>query len=187
MEKMSIAEYAKLVKVTPRRVYAWRDEGKFSEGTLFREGGKLMLDVDRANADLHRTKDPARSQADIPEPAEMRQTIEAAGLDGVPDFQESKALHEHYKAALKKLEFDEKAGTLVKKEDVNKEMFECARGTRDALMAIPNRVASVLAAETDADAIKNRLDGEIRVALQQVIAMLKETTASDNRERADAQ
>lgn len=66
-------------------------------------------------------------------------------------------------------------GKYVLESDVDKEAFECARATRDQMMAIPDRLDSVLAAESDPHEINRMLTLEVRKALDRVIAILEET------------
>lgn len=53
------------------------------------------------------------------------------------------------RAELLHLELDLKRGNLVRAEDVRKAAFDKARVARDRLMAIPDRLAPLLAAESD--------------------------------------
>ena len=70
------------------------------------------------------------------------------------------------KGQREKLKLQVERGELIKKADVEKEAFECARTARDALLNIPSRVSSVLAAKTKEVEVEKILDKEIRQALE---------------------
>jgi hypothetical protein len=107
-------------------------------------GGSL----DWTSSSLHRPPTPAatpRTSADVctgvpPEARLMRTSVsrirEAARADAA-------------RAELLEYELEQKRGNLVRAEDVKRAAFEKARVARDALMAIPDRLAPLLAAESD--------------------------------------
>ncbi|MFH0730749.1 MAG: hypothetical protein V2B19_30940 [Pseudomonadota bacterium] len=57
-------------------------------------------------------------------------------------------------------------GKLVNFEDMKREIFSGSRMVRDAIMNIPDRVAAIIAAETDEHKVRLLLDREIRQSLQ---------------------
>jgi phage terminase Nu1 subunit (DNA packaging protein) len=63
-------------------------------------------------------------------------------------------------------------GSLLHRAVVQREQFESARAVRDALLNIPDRLASELAAESDATAVHARLDAELRECLESVAELL---------------
>ena len=77
-------------------------------------------------------------------------------------YQTSRAVREAYLARLAKLEFEERQGKLVSADDVKVVAFNAARRARDLLMAMPDRVSSVLAATDDPVEIRRVLNAEIR-------------------------
>lgn len=54
---MSSADFARAVKVTPGRVSQWKSEGKISGAALVEKDGRILIDAERACADLGRTLD----------------------------------------------------------------------------------------------------------------------------------
>lgn len=165
MDMLNMKLYGERIGVSRQRVSAYIKSGQITKASLVKIGKRTLIDPGVADADLRRSLDPSKSMAVIPE-FEKRETIQAAGLDADSrDYQQSRALHEYYRAALKKLEYDAKAGDLVDRVTVETEAFECARTVRDAMQAIPNRLSAVLAAETDADRVEKALHDEIRTAL----------------------
>jgi hypothetical protein len=88
-----------------------------------------------------------------------------AGGGNSAEFTKARTVHEHYRARLAKLAYDEKAGTLVSKAEVETAAFNQYRQFRDAMLGIPDRVSAMLAAEADAARVYDILATEIRRAL----------------------
>ena len=70
------------------------------------------------------------------------------------------------KAKLLEIKARVEAGKYVDADEVKVAAFNKARVVRDALMNIPERLAAVLAAETDASRVHAMLTSEIRAALE---------------------
>ncbi len=83
----------------------------------------------------------------------------------VSQYTKARAVREHYQARLAKLEYEEKVGSLVSKDEVKVEAYNKFRTYRDGMLNIPDRVSSVLAAESDAAKVHAILTAEIRKAL----------------------
>lgn len=66
------------------------------------------------------------------------------------------------RAELLEYQLQEKQGKLVRAEDVRRAAMEKARVARDALLGIPNRLAPILAAESDPAKVHGRLAEELR-------------------------
>lgn len=66
-----------------------------------------------------------------------------------PSLAQSRAVREAYQARLAKLEFEQKTGRLVSADEVKARAFRMARGARDALLTMPDRLAPILASSTD--------------------------------------
>jgi len=110
-----------------------------------------------------------------PRPADADEKILVAaakiGLtaDEIPSLMESKTLEAAYKAKLAKIEYEEKSKILVEAEAVKKEAFRVARITRDAMLAIPDRLAAELAGMTEPFVIHAKMMAEIRTAIAEVV------------------
>lgn len=85
-----------------------------------------------------------------------------------PDYQTSRAIREAYAARLAKLEFEERTGKLISSDEVEMRTFNLARRLRDRMQTLPRRLAAALAAEQDPRVIEQRLDDEIRQALEEL-------------------
>ena len=82
-----------------------------------------------------------------------------------PKFVESQARREMFKAKLTELEYLERVGTLVRKDKVEEEAFRKWRIARDAILSIPDRLAGLLAAQTDLTKCRELLRAELRRVL----------------------
>jgi hypothetical protein len=78
----------------------------------------------------------------------------------------SKQVKQEYEAKMAKLEYDKAIGSVLDKEQAEKDEFRNARIVRDTLMRLPDRLAAVLASETDQNKIHTLLTTEIRQALE---------------------
>ncbi len=85
---------------------------------------------------------------------------------GAPSYATSRAIREAYAARLAKITYEEKSKALVDAARVQAEAFRRARDARDAVLAVPGRLAAILAAETDTAVIEARLTDELRAALE---------------------
>ena len=74
-------------------------------------------------------------------------------------------MRENYLARLAKIEFEERSGKLVSRDEVQVAAFNKFRTFRDGMLNIPDRVAAVLAAESDPARVHEILATEIRKAL----------------------
>lgn len=83
-------------------------------------------------------------------------------------YTKARAVRESYLARLAKLEFEERSGKLVSREEVTVAAFTNSRTIRDNLLNIPDRIAALLAAENDAVRTHRILTDEIRKALHEL-------------------
>jgi len=86
-------------------------------------------------------------------------------IEREPSYQEQRAKRESYQAALTRLDLLERMGRLTSTEGVEKAAGAAARMVKEALLVIPDRVAALVAAETDPARVHAILTNEIRQAL----------------------
>jgi hypothetical protein len=67
-----------------------------------------------------------------------------------------------------------KRGELLAARVVERENYEAAKGIRDAILNVPDRIAAELAAEPDAGRLHARLVAELRKALESIAEVLDE-------------
>ena len=86
----------------------------------------------------------------------------------VMSFAEARALREHYRAELARLEYEQRVDGLLDAEEVRAAAFTCARRARDLLLAMPDRVAPVVAGLTDVGECHRVLETEVARALDEL-------------------
>ena len=74
-------------------------------------------------------------------------------------------MREAFRAKMAKLEYEEKSGTLTEAAKVRQDAFKAGRIIRDELLAIPDRMADVLAAEDDPRKVRELLQEELEAIL----------------------
>lgn len=82
-----------------------------------------------------------------------------------PSFAQSRAIKEAYNARLAKLAYEEKSGALVRTDTVKVAWFNTLRVLRDRALNLPDRLAPLLAAETDPKIVRDLLEEELRTVL----------------------
>lgn len=96
------------------------------------------------------------------------------GPDAAADLSLERALLARAQRARLEREAEAAAGRLVPADRVYAEAFKTGRIVRDALLAVPDRLAAELAAENDATVVHFRLSTEIRVGLREALKLLQE-------------
>lgn len=91
-----------------------------------------------------------------------------AGINSGPSYAQSRAIKEAYNARLAKLEYEEKSGALVRTDSVKVSWFNVLRVLRDRALNLPDRLAPLLASETDPKLVRELLDAELRQILNDV-------------------
>ena len=165
---VSQAEYARQRGVS--RQYVGQMVAK---GVIPLRGRKV--DPAEADAALAAVREPARSERRAkpePEPA-PKPSLPATDLPALPQSGDLPTLllktrikSEVEKAKLLEIKARVEAGKYVDADEVKAAAFNKARVVRDALMNIPERLAAVLAAETDAARVHALLSAEIRSACE---------------------
>jgi hypothetical protein len=165
MPVVSLRAYAKHRGVTLKAVQKAIQSGRI------RTTSDGKIDVDQADADWVRNTGPRQAtiatSSPVPRraqtPAETPRPEPAAA--GPLDYARARAVRENYLARLAKIEFEERSGKLVSRDEVQVAAFNKFRTFRDGMLNIPDRVAAVLAAESDPARVHEILATEIRKAL----------------------
>jgi hypothetical protein len=166
---VSLRGYAKHRGVSLRAVQKAIQSGRIQPTA----SGKIDIEV--SDAQWQRNTGPRPTTRTAPPSAKTnaaRQLVEQplrADTPGQPglDYSRARAVRENYLARLTKIEFEEKSGNLVSKQEVEVAAFNRYRTFRDNMLNIPDRLAALLAAEVDPASIHEMLTGEIRRALQE--------------------
>jgi hypothetical protein len=127
------------------------------DGRIPASNGKI--DPVAADAAWKANTDPSKQTGSIAEPA-------AGSAKG--SYATSRAVRESYLARLAKLEYEEKAGRLVSADEVRITTFNLARSARNMLLALPDRLAPILAAMTSAREVHALLMTELRRVCEEI-------------------
>ncbi len=168
MPKVSVKEYAGHRGVTERQIRRYLSDGMIPPAALSKKGRFILIDTDKADRILDKAFLSSKVVSPrTPRPQVMARISKKGGTSGL-DFTEARTLKERYKAALLKIELDEKTGRLVDSEAVKVAAFNKARAVRDSLLNIPDRISPILAAEKDQMKVADILTREIRTALEEL-------------------
>lgn len=80
-------------------------------------------------------------------PAMRRQAEDDGEAFGAAQYTKARAVREHYQARLAKIEYEERVGNLVSKDEVKVAQFQIDRTRRDAMLNIADRVCAAIAAD----------------------------------------
>jgi hypothetical protein len=164
---MNLRKYAEDRKVEYTQLSKWAGQGRFSSDAM-RKDGRLWVVVDPQELDrqVAAAKAPdrgGREGAPAIDQALQQQQNQAAAI---PSFAQSRAIREAYAARLTRLEFDQRSAKLIDKAELKMKLAKLHMAVRDSLRTIPDRVAPIVAAETDQAKIHAMLLKEIGQALE---------------------
>jgi len=133
------------------------------KGIIRLRDGKV--DTEQARAAMKANADPASLLREDSPP----EVIPAAGsAAGGVDFITARTMREAFRAKLAKLEYEEKSGKLTDAARVRNDAFKAGRIIRDELLAIPDRLADVLAAEDDPATVRKIIFDELELVLNRI-------------------
>lgn len=141
--------------------------------------GQPRADKARAAAAAKR---PAAAPPPDEEPERAPVPPPAAVFDDQPipmqagAYQKARAMREAYAAKLAQLDYQQKMGQLVSKDDMKSSLFSAGRQLRDSLTQLPSRLAPQLASETDQHVISMMLATEINAALKELAHAFQRAT-----------
>ncbi|MCK7615194.1 winged helix-turn-helix domain-containing protein [Roseibium sediminicola] len=193
---VSIAELARLNGVSKqavsKRVKRFEDAGQLTVRKNGRERhvnaavyARLVKDTtDPAQA--LRNPDHTLSTGALPETQTGTEDAGAGGDEDQPaqsdsdngaprqSYSDAKARRAEIDAEIAWLDYQERIGNLISRDEADAKQFETFRRIRDRLMGLPATCAELLAAAPDARAIRVMLSDEIRKALDESADFLEE-------------
>jgi hypothetical protein len=111
----------------------------------------------------------ARVPGEPSEPLDFGGTDDGHGSNGTASgYAKARAARELYQAQLAKLDLDRQRSILVRADEVKLGAFNMARKARDQLIALPERVAAILAATQDIAEVQRILEEEIERICQEI-------------------
>jgi hypothetical protein len=103
---------------------------------------------------------------------EPSEPMDFGGADGgngtASGYAKARAARELYQAQLAKIELDRQRGVLVRADEVRLGAFNMARKARDQLIALPERLAAILAASQDPAEVQRILEEEIERICEEI-------------------
>jgi hypothetical protein len=97
----------------------------------------------------------------------MEQTAKKAGTQGM-SLADAQKLQAQYKAALLKLEYEQKSGRLTDVGQAEIDAFNFSRRIRDAIQNVPDRICAELASCTDVHRVREKLNAAYNEALEEL-------------------
>jgi len=163
---LSVPAFATLVGVSRQRILKAIETGVLSNSITIDKSTKRKL------YKVHEKKGLKEWEAHI-DPAKKRDNTKQAearelnNKENEPSaYQKSKAAREFFNAKIARLNYEERAGTLVDAEHVKKESFRVGRRVRDSMLGLPERLAAELANMTNPREISVYLKEQIAGALK---------------------
>ncbi|WP_067582369.1 hypothetical protein [Endozoicomonas ascidiicola] len=145
-----------------------RQQG-FTRGYVTKLIKKGIVKLKNGKVDSIQAEQAMRANAD---PVTLIRSDQSTDLTqtqpGAVDFVTARTMREAFKAKMAKLEYEEKSGTLTDAAKVKQDAFKAGRIIRDELLAIPDRMADVLAAEDDPRQVGKLLLEELEAILNQL-------------------
>jgi hypothetical protein len=135
-------------------------------GALVMRGGKI--DVRATDAVLD---DKPVGDVNDPPAAPSRGGAARPAADSLPQaggasFGQARTIEMVFRAKLRRLEFETKQARLIEAEAVRKTIAEAVRAIRDGILNLPDRLATVLAAESDPKKVHVLLKNELARELE---------------------
>lgn len=106
-----------------------------------------MIDPELADAEWQSSTAPALEVT--PQQGLNASTAQGEAAQSSLNYATSRSIREAYVARLARLDYEQKSGELINAEKVRLDAFNTARRARDLLLAIPDRVAPIVAGLTD--------------------------------------
>lgn len=159
---------------------------------LARVGIDYFKPFDHAEADRLRKAARHADRAKFAKPIYVQPGDNPLGDDaGDEDFEPSKdpaiaksqAKKEEFRAKLVELEYEERVGNLLRRDETEKEWFRRGRQVRDAVLNVAARLDGILAAESDQRKVRDLLETELRQALE---SLASDDETDDDRKDPEA-
>ena len=145
-----------------------RQQG-FTKGYVTKLIKKGIVKLKHGKVDSHQAQQAMKANADPVSLIRSDQTTELAPPQpGAVDFVTARTMREAFRAKMAKLEYEEKSSTLTDAAKVKQDAFKAGRIIRDELLAIPDRLADVLAAEDDPATVRRIVCDELELVLRRL-------------------
>ncbi len=172
---MNQSEYARYREISPQRVSKYI-ENKQLKWSVTKKGRVYDIDHEKADREIEETLDPINRPESKPKkgaratkrsPAQTEGGTEEGGTAGMT-YSMARTLSEQYRAALRKLEYDEKSGKLILSNKVARDADSVGRLIKERLIAIPVRIAPLVAVKSDPFECEQVIKKEINQILEEL-------------------
>lgn len=177
--KLSIAAYARHRGVSHVAVLKAIKSGRIekeADGSIdaVKADAAWSRNTNKAQQRQHRSQPASATPTSAPAEAHLGPPIVNSG----PSYAQSRAVKEAYHARLAKLSYEEKSGSLIKIDAVKVSWFNILRVLRDRVLNLPDRLAPVMAAETDPKKIRDLLEEDLRLILNDAADSIEKINTS---------
>lgn len=176
---LRIREYARHAGVTAPTIVRAIREGKIKPARHDKIGPLIdPVEADRTWKNAPRIRRQAMKMISVPDESidgeggdrDQAGESEATTPEAIPKFFRSKTIKEHFAAKKAELDYRKAAGEVVESVVVQRQAYKLARKARDRLQSIPDRLAPILAAETNVDKIHRMIADEIADICREIAA-----------------
>ncbi len=147
---ISPTEYARLIGIAQQSVVEQMNKGQIP---FVMQGKRKMIDVEAATIARAATLNPSGPGG-------------ATSAPKTPTYAEVRTQREAITAKMKELELGKRMGKLVEVDRVKASWYEVSRTVRNSYLALPDRLASILASTTDPGEVHRILSEEINKILE---------------------
>jgi len=182
---IGVVEFAKQIDKTPQYVRRLIKQGKISKSSLKTEGKRKLIHPEKALVDLKNNvsyvnkKTPKAKQSETGTETGKRnqeddggttqhRSVAAKGNTQELTLSQAQTWQARFRAALLKLELEEKSKKLVASERVERDAFAKARVVRDGILRVADRVAPQLAVIEDPHVIGDILKTALLTELEEL-------------------
>ena len=173
---------AKIIGISSARMSQIHKQG-MDKGTYRSKKNRRFYDMDKLSEALTRNLSTENQDRRGKKPGEKTVNKDRDEFDSEPSgggdsygkdlsFNEARRRNEWLKSVKTALEVDVIKGKLIDKDVVSQQAAGCAMLVKNTLLAVPDRLAALLAAETDADKIRKMLRQEFRQILDGIGAAI---------------
>lgn len=172
-EKLSLRAYAKHRGCDPKTVRQALESGRIQAE---KRGNSWLIDpvaADRQWADRTHPGVRGKKPNNTPPGAAAPGQSAADEPNDTAPYAKSAAREKFYKAELAKIELKIQTGELVDKAEADRNNFTAFRILRDNILNVPDRLAAILANETDRHKVHMALSNELKKALHKTAGALQ--------------
>lgn len=148
-EKISLREFARRLNVGEKTIRDGIKSGKISKGVEFDEKGKPKIIFSTAVVEANEIGLGKKVlQKEISSDKQSKPTPNKSELHYIELLPYNEALRkkENYIAKIKELEFKEKEGSLLNKDEIFAQLFDFHQELRNSLLSIPDRITDTIIA-----------------------------------------